>query len=159
MTFWVEKDTIPCLISAAVTFPLNMMAVPSCELRNLAATKRAEAALVFPEMKQCPFAFQVVYHLYVKPFFKVRFPFRIIGIGFTPNFDMPFNRNTARLYEADWLQYPLTSKDFSCEHPILPSGGLEVFLLDPGVRLVWVSSFRPLPERLKDRMIHFVEGF
>jgi hypothetical protein len=97
MTFWVEKNAIVCLISAAVTSPLNMMAMPSCEFRHLAVTKRAETVLLFPEMEQCPFAFQVVYHLDVKPFFKVRFPFRVLGIGFTPNFDVPFNRNTARL--------------------------------------------------------------
>ena len=87
--------------------------MPSCELRNLVVTQRAEAILLFPEVEQCPFAFQVVYHLYVKPFFKVRFPFRIIRIGFTPNLDVPFNRNTTRLYQANWLQCPLTPENFS----------------------------------------------
>jgi hypothetical protein len=159
MTFWVEKDAIVCLISAAVTSPLKMMAMPSCELRDLAVTKRTKAALLFPEMEPCPFAFQVVYHLDVKPFFKVRFPLRILGIGFTPNFDLPFDRNTARLYQTDWLLCCLTSKDFSCEHPLLPPRGLEVFLPDPGGRFMWVPSFRPLPEGLKDRLIHFMKGF
>ena len=113
MTFWVEKDAIVCLISAAVTSPLTMMAMPSCELCNLAVTKRTEAVLLFPEVEQCPFAFQVVYHLYVKPFFKVRFPFRIIGIGFTPNFDMPSDGSTFRLHQANWSKCSLTSENFS----------------------------------------------
>jgi hypothetical protein len=89
MTFWVEEDAIVCLVSAAVTSPLNVMAMPSCELRNLAGAKRAEAILLFPEIEQRPLPLQVVYHFHVEPFFKVRFPFRIVGIGFTPNFDMP----------------------------------------------------------------------
>ena len=42
---------------------------------------------------------------------------------------------------------------------MLSPSGLEVFLLDPGMRLVWVSSFCPLPQCQKDRMIHLVEGF
>src|SRR5690349_7921159 len=107
MTFWVEKDAIVCLIFAAVTSPLHMMAMPSCELRNLAVTKGTEAVLLFLEVGQCALAFEVVYHVDVKPSFKVRLPFRIVGIGFIPNFDMPFIRNTARLYEMDWLQCPL----------------------------------------------------
>jgi hypothetical protein len=133
--------------------------MPSCELGDRAVTKRTEAVLLFPEGEQCPFAFQVVYHLDVKPFFTVRFPFRIRGIGFTPNFDMPFDRNTARLYQTECLLRSLTSTDFSCEHPLLPPRGLEVVLPDPGVGFVWVPSCCPLPERLKARMIHFMQGF
>ncbi len=98
VTFRVEEDAIVCLIFATVTSPLNVVAVPPCEFGNLAGAKRTEAALLLPEIKQCPFPFQVVYHLYVEPFFKVRFPFRVIWISFTPNLDVPFNRNTARLY-------------------------------------------------------------
>ncbi len=91
MTFRVEEDAIVCLVSATVTSPLNVMAVPSCEFGNLTVTKRTEAVLLFPEMEQRPFSLQVVYHFHVKPFFKLRFPFRIIGIGFILNFDMPFD--------------------------------------------------------------------
>ena len=113
MTFRVEEDAIVCLISATVTSPLNVMAVPSCEFGNLAGTKRTQAALVFPEMQQCPFSLQVVYHFHVKPFFKVRFPFRIIGIGFAPNFDMPFDGDAFRLHEVNGLEDPLTPENFS----------------------------------------------
>ena len=108
MAFWVEQDTIICLISATVTSPLNVMAMPSCELRNLAAAKRAEATLLLPEIEQPPLSFQVVYHLYVKPFFKVRFPFRIIRIGFTPNFDMPSDGDAFRFHQMNGLEDPLT---------------------------------------------------
>ena len=113
MTFWVEKDAIICLISASVTFPLNMVAMPSREFGNLAVTKRTEAVLLFPEVKQCPFSLQVMYHFDVESFFKVRFPFRIVGIGFTPNFDMPFDGSTFRLHQANWLKCSLTSENFS----------------------------------------------
>ena len=52
MAFWVEEDAIICLIFAAVTSPLNVMAMPPCEFRNLAVAKRTQAALLFPEMEQ-----------------------------------------------------------------------------------------------------------
>jgi hypothetical protein len=97
MAFWVKEDAITCLISATVTSPLNVMAMPSCELCNLAGAKRAEATLLLPEIKQCPLSFQVVYHLYVKPFFKVHFPFRVIGICFAADLDVPFNRDAVCL--------------------------------------------------------------
>jgi len=113
MTFWVEEDAIVCLIFATVTSPLNVVAVPSCEFGNLAGAERTEAALLLPEIQQCPFPFQVVYHLYVGPFFKVRFPFRVIGVRFTPNFDMPFDGSTFRLHQANWLKCSLTSENFS----------------------------------------------
>ena len=113
MAFWVEQDTIICLISATVTSPLNVMAMPSCELRNLAAAKRAEATLLLPEIEQPPLSFQVVYHLDVKPFFKVHFPFRVVGIGFTANLDVPFDRDAVCLEQANRLKCSLTSKNFS----------------------------------------------
>ena len=112
MTFWVEKDAIVCPIFPTVTSPFHVMAMPSCERGNLAGAERTEAALLFPEVQQGPFSFQVVYHLYVKPFFKVHFPFRVIGICFAPNFDVPFNGDTVRLYQTNWLQCSLTSEDF-----------------------------------------------
>ena len=113
MAFWVEKNAIICLVSTTVTSPLNMMAMPSCELGNLTGAKRAEASLLFPEIEQSPLSFQVMYHLYVKPFFKVHFPFRVIGICFAADFDVPFNRDAACLYQSNWLKCSLTSKNFS----------------------------------------------
>jgi hypothetical protein len=113
MTFWVEKNAIICLISATVTSPLDVMALPSCELRNLAGAKRAEATLLFPEIEQPPLSFQVVYHLYVQPFFNVHFPFGVVGIGFPANFDVPFNRDAICLYQTNRLKGSLTSKYFS----------------------------------------------
>ena len=109
MAFWVKEDAIICLISAAVASPLNVVAMPSCEFSDLAVTERTEAALLFPEMEQRPFSLQVLYHLYVKPFFKVRLPFRVIRIGFTPNFDVPFDGDAFRLHQVDGLEDPLTS--------------------------------------------------
>src|SRR5690242_14171145 len=91
MAFRVEEDAIVCLIFSAMTSPLNMMAMPSREVRNLAVTERAEAILLLPEIEQRPLPFQVVYHLYVETLFKVHFPFRVVGIGFTANFDVPLN--------------------------------------------------------------------
>ncbi len=113
MAFRVEKNPVSCMISATVTSPLDVMAMPSCELCNLAGAKRAEATLLLPEIEQPPLSFQVVYHLHVKPFFKVHFPFRVVGIGFTANLDVPFNRDAICLEQANRLKCTLASKNFS----------------------------------------------
>src|SRR6266849_10486250 len=119
MTFWVEKDAIVCPIFPTVTSPFHVMAMPSCEFGNLAGTERTEAALLFPEVQQGPFSFQVVYHLYVKPFFRVHFPFRIIGICFAPNFDVLFMGENVRFYQTNWFFSSLTLAHFPWEHSIL----------------------------------------
>src|SRR6266702_6141377 len=101
VAFWMEKNAIICLIFATVTSPLNVMAMPSCELCNLTSAKRAEAILLLPEIEQSPLSFQVVYHLYVKPFFKVHFPFWVVGIGLAANLDVPFNWDAVCLEQAN----------------------------------------------------------
>lgn len=75
MALWVEKNAIICPIFPTVTSPLYVMAMPSCELRNLTGAERTEATLLLPEIEQSPLSFQVVYHLYVETFFKVHLPF------------------------------------------------------------------------------------
>src|SRR6266516_2592778 len=106
VAFWVQKDAIICLFSTSVTSPLDMVAMPPCELRYLLVAERAEAALLFPEIKQCSFSLQGVDHLHVEPFLKVGLPFGIVRIRFTPNFDVPFDGDTCRLHQTDWLQVP-----------------------------------------------------
>ena len=71
VAFWVEKDTIICLISASMTSPLNVMAMPSSELCNLLVAEWTEAVLLFPEGEQGPFSFQGVDRLHVETFLEV----------------------------------------------------------------------------------------
>ena len=113
VAFWVEKDAIVCLISASMTSPRNVMAMPSSELRDLLVAEWAEAVLLFPEREQCPFSLQGVDRLHVEALLKIGLPFRIIRICLAPNFDVPFNGDACRLHQMDWLQASPASKNFS----------------------------------------------
>ena len=113
VAFWVEKDAIVCLVSASMTSPLNMMAMPSCELRNPLVAEGAEAALLFPEREQGPFSLQGTDRLPVEPFLEVGLPGGIVRMRFAPNCGVPFEGDTCRLHQMDWLQVPPTPYNFS----------------------------------------------
>ena len=44
---------------------------------------------------------------------------------------------------------------FAAKHPMLSSDGMEVFVFDPSFGFLRVSSFGPLPQSVKDGVIHF----
>ena len=158
MAFWVEKDAVLCSILAPQTSPDDVVAVPARQFGDFLVTEWTEAALLSPEGEQFPFPFEVVCHFHIETFFKVRLPFRVIGISFTLDFDMSFDGDAFCLEQANGLEYPILSKDFSLKDPVLPFNGREVFLLNPFERFLWVSPFGPLPQRAEDGVVHLREG-
>src|SRR6266581_1518926 len=128
------------------------MAVPSCDLRDFLLTHRAESVLLFPEMDEPTFSFQGVCYVSVETFFIVGFPCWIIGIGLCFDFDVSFDRHAGRLCQVMNLAIL-----FSVEDPIVSSTGLEVFLRDPAVGFLWVSSFHPLSQSSIDRVVYIVK--
>ncbi len=159
MAFWVEKDAVLCSILAPQTSPDDVVAVPPRQFGDFLVTEWTEAALLSPEGEQFPFPFKVVCHFHIETFFKVRLPFRVIGISFTLDFDMSFDGDVFCLEQANGLECPILSKDFSMKDPVLPFNGREVFLLNPFESFLWVSPFCPLPQRAEDGVVHFREGF
>src|SRR6266516_8169626 len=137
VTIWMEEHAISHFISASLTSPNHVVTVPPCEFGDFLVAERAEAALLFPEIQQFPFPFEVVCHLHIETLFKVGLPLRVIGIGFTLDFDVSFDSDTFCLEQPDGLEYPFLSKDFPMKHPVLPFNGSEVFLLDPFDGLLW----------------------
>ena len=128
------------------------MAVPSRDLRDFLLTHRAESVLLFPEMDKPPFSFQGVCNVNVKTFFIVGFPFWIIGIGLCFDFGVSFDWHAGSLCERVDLTIHL-----SVEDPVVCTNGLEVFLRDPLVRFLWMSSFHPLSESSIDRVVYVME--
>ena len=130
------------------------MAMPSCNLGNLLVTDWTQTALFFPEMDQPLFPFKGIYHLDVKTFFIVAFPFGVIGIGLSTDFCVPFDRHIYGVCEImRLLIYG------SVQHPVVSSNGLEVFLRNPIVGFVWVFPFHPPSHCSIDLVVYRVEGF
>src|SRR5262249_46658280 len=65
------------------------------------------------------------------PCFQVRFPRRVVRIGFTPYLPPPSCPDTGRLHQPDRPALALAVTDHSGEYPGAVARGLEVFLLDP----------------------------
>src|SRR5215471_18911499 len=130
------------------------MAMPSCNLRDLLVADWAQAALFFPEMDQPLLSFEGIYHLYVKTFFIVAFPFGIVGIGFSTDFGVSFNWHVCGGCEITHLLI-----GGSVKHPIVSSDRFEVLLRNPVVSFAWVSSFHPTSYRSIDLVVYCVEGF
>src|SRR5258708_16621369 len=125
------------------------MAVPSCDLGDFLLAYWADSVLLLPEMDKPVFPFQGVYYVSVEPFFIVGFPFRVVGVCLTFDLSMSFDRHTGCVCEVIFLPILL-----SIEDPVVPFVGLEVFLRDPLVGFVWVSSFHPPSESSVDRVVY-----
>ena len=131
-----------------------MMAVPSCQFGDFSVAEWAEATLLFPEMEQLPFPFQVVCHFHIETLFKVGLPCGIVRVGCTLDFDVSFDGDTFCLEQSNGLEGPFLPKDFAMKDPMLPFDGGEVFLPYPFDGFLWVSPFGPLPQDAKDGVIH-----
>ena len=126
--------------------------MPSCDLCNFLLTHRAESVLLFPEMEQPLFPFQGVRYVNVKTFFIVALPCWIIRIGLCFDLSVSLDRGVGCLRQVDLL-----TMYFSVEDPIVSSARLEVFLRDPCVGLLWVSSSHPLSQSSIDRVVYITK--
>ena len=95
----MEQNPILGGIFPSVHTPHNMVVVPPCELGDLLLTDWTESFLLFPEGDQLPFPLEIVYHLDAEAFFKVLFPSGIVGVCFSLDFHMSFDRDICRVKE------------------------------------------------------------
>ena len=130
------------------------MAVPSSDLGDLLVADRAESSLFFPEGEQPAFSFERCLHANIETFLKVAFPFWVVWVGFSPDFDVSCDRHVVSSGEVPCL-LPLLSE----EDPVITSARLEVFLRFPCVGFARVSSVNPSLECLIDCLIYGAEGF
>ena len=125
------------------------MAMPSCDLCDFLLTHWAESVLLFPEMEKPAFSFQGVCHVSVETLFIVGFPCWIIRISLCFDFGVSLDWHVCCLCQVDFLAI-----FFSVEDPVVSSTGFEVFLPDPFVGFLWVSSSHPLPQSSIDRVVY-----
>src|SRR5450755_786050 len=115
-----------------------MMAVPSGNLGDLLVADRAESFLLFPEREQPAFSFERCLHANIETFLKVAFPLEIVGVSFSPNFDVSSDRHGVGSGEMPGLLTLRPEK-----YPVIASAGLEVFLRLPCFGFTGMSSVNP----------------
>lgn len=125
------------------------MAVPASDLRDFLLTYWAESVLLFPETAEPMFPFEGVYDVGVETFFIVGFPCRIVGIGLGFDFRVPFDWDASRVCQVVRLTIHLSEED-----PLVSPHSREVFLRDPAVGFLGVSSFHPLSESSVDCVVY-----
>ncbi len=130
------------------------MAVPSCDLGDLLVADRAESPLLFPESEQPTFPFERCLHANIETFLKVAFPFWVVWVGFSPDFDVSHARHVVSSGEVPCLLTLLSE-----EYPVIASASLEVFLRFPCGGFMGMSSIDPSFECLIDRFIYGTKGF
>lgn len=79
------------LVSAPFGSPHLVVVVPPRQFGNLLVTERTESMLAFPEGKQLSFSPESAFHFHAKAFFEIHFPCGLKGVGFSPDFNVPFD--------------------------------------------------------------------
>src|SRR5947209_7970384 len=113
--------------------------MPSRDLGDLLVTDWAQTALLFPKVDEPLLPFEGIYHLHVETFFIVALPLRVIQIGFSTDFGVPFDWHMCSVCEIMRLLFC-----GSIEHPMVCCDGGEVFLRQPCISFSWVSAFHPV---------------
>src|SRR5205085_1698845 len=91
-------------------------------------------------------------------FFEVRFPGGVIGVRFPLDLVMPLDRRAGGGEELDGVDDPFPPDDRPLEDPMSPTDGTEVFVFDPSPGFLGMSALGPLPESMKDRVVHLRKG-
>src|SRR5205085_621665 len=97
---------------------------------------------------------EVVFHLDAEAFFKIEFPFGVIGVGFAFDFRVPLDGRGRGETEPVRKFLAFVILAFSEEPPFSVADRAEVFLPYPASWFGWVSSFSPSPQGLKDVHIY-----
>ena len=115
------------------------MAVPSRDLGDFLLADWANSVLLFPEVNEPSFSLEGIYHVNVQTFFIVGFPLWVVRVCFSFDFYVSLDWHVGCL---DEIVFP--TFHFSIEDPVVSFNGFEVFLRNPFIRFLWVSSFHPL---------------
>jgi hypothetical protein len=51
VAIWVEENPVICFVSATLTSPDDMVAMPPCQFGNFPVAERAKTVLLFPEVE------------------------------------------------------------------------------------------------------------
>ena len=159
MAVGVEHFQVVTRLLATVAPPDPMVDVPGLlfGVKRLPA-HHATSLLLLPEVFDPSSTRQGVAELPGQPLFQVEFPFRVVGVGGTPNLHPPQDLNSRCAHELDGPDLVRAVTDRAREHPVSVALLLEVFLLDPLPTLPRVASMTPSHQLPEDPVVHGREG-
>src|SRR5258708_1277745 len=135
-----------------------MVAMPSRDLGDLLVTDGTETVLLLPEVAEPPSPFESGFHLHVEAFFKIRFPGRVVGIGFCTDLRLPLNADGRSGQQPDHSHLSFFVLEDAGEDPTIWPFIRKVFVFHPSARFVSMSSACPSPDRLEDGVVNGMEN-
>lgn len=136
-----------------------MVTVPTCLFGNFLPTNRADTRLFPPKITRILFSCKSSQHFGIQPFFKVAFPGRVIEVGFSADFDVPFDGSTGNWDQKNGLFLAVTVFDCTGELPLSSSSLSKTLLSNPCGRFAEMFAPRPVPYDLKDKFFYPDKGF
>ena len=130
------------------------MAMPSRNLGDLLVTDRTKTVLLFPKVAEPSFPSESSFHLYVEAFFKVRFPCRVVVVGFCAYLRVPLNADGRSCQQSDHFHLSFLTLENASENPTIWSLIRKVLVFHPSAWFVSMSSACPFPHRLEDGMVN-----
>ena len=109
----MQQHPIFELVSATFGSPHLVMVVPPCQFRDLLMAVRTESVLAFPEGQQLPFSPERAFHFHAEALLEVHLPYGVKWIGFSPDFDVPFDGGLCCTEEPNGFQPSVPSNDDS----------------------------------------------
>jgi hypothetical protein len=134
-----------------------MVAMPSRDLGDLLVTDGTETVLLLPEVAKPPSPFESGFHLHVKAFFKIRFPGRVIRVGFCTDLRVPLDADGRSRQQSNHFHLSFLTLENAGEDPTIWPFIRKVLVFHPSTRFVSMSAACPFPDRLEDGVVNRVE--
>ena len=133
------------------------MKAPTRDPSDFCIARRAESALLIPEVAKSMSTLKRVQHVISFAFLEVGFIRRIVRVSFASDFYVSLNGDATREQQPYLSWLPLLITCFPEEEPVTASMPLKVFLFEPARVFIRVSSSGPLPQTIEDCVIHAIE--
>src|SRR6266700_1105941 len=158
MAIGMEQEQVRKIVRSTINPVDNVMNMPSRFFGDFLVTDWTFSFLPSPESNQLSPVEPALKPLESNPFIKVGFVGWVIRISLPLDKPMPPNGGGGCFLEVDGQSFPFLSFYFSGKHPFSFANNVKVFIFHPSSPFGRVPSLCPLPQRLEDRAIHFVEG-
>ena len=155
----MNQQSVICRVRPSQRLIDDVVVMPTGHVCDGLATDRAEPLLLTPEVREHPFTLQVVFHLYAEAPLQIEFPCWVIRIAVPLDFDVTFDGSRISQTDEVFVLLTILISAFAKEPPTLFADRTKVFIFDPPVSFVGVSSACPSPQRLEDGGVHIDKGF
>ena len=155
----MNEDAVLCAVCATQRFIHDVVVMPSRYLGDGLVTDWADASLFFPQVQQFAFPVQGLFQLYAQAFFKIEFPFLIVGVALPFDLRMVPDGCCGGQTQPVLDGFSIFVFGLAVEAPVLVSESPKVAILHPSLTLPWMSPSCPSPQHLEDGSIYTDTGF